>query len=376
VRILAALPLLLAAACGAGLPYSTATPPLILAPAGAAGVADGRARFREIFCAVNAAEGAGLPYARPCAQALHSLDDEAPPGARPVDLGPGRVKLRILTVPGIFGECAQWMATPFEDATAHLAGHGWSVGFIPVSGRSGSAANADAIRLWLKDHPTAADERLVLIGHSKGMSDLIELIAGDRDLVPPGSTIVSLTGVVAGTPIADRGESFYDLFRGIPLPGCGAGDNGGVASLTRRHRLGFLARNKLPDDLHYFSLPAFTRRSNISSFLKPTHAALARIDARNDGNVIFHDSVIPGSTLLGYLDADHWAVAMPFTLCAPFPGRIFASRNGYPRVVLLEAIARTVEEMYLGEAAGGPAAGGGLTAPLPPPNPTSRCNGR
>ena len=34
------------------------------------------------------------------------------------------------------------------------------------------------------------------------------------------------------------------------------------------------------------------------------------IDGRNDSQVIFYDQLIPGSTLLGYLNADHWAVAV------------------------------------------------------------------
>jgi hypothetical protein len=192
------------------------------------------------------------------------------------------------------------------------------------------------------------DERLVLIGHSKGMSDLIELIGDHETAVPEGSAIVSLTGVVAGTPIADRGVSAYRAIGWIPFPRCPVGDKQGVTSLTRQHRLAYLAAHPLPDKFRYYSIPAFTRASNISSFLQPTYAALSRIDARNDGNVIFHDSVIPGSTILAHLNADHWAVAMPFENFARRRARFFASRNKFPRPVLLEAIARTIEEDYLG----------------------------
>src|SRR5678816_3154357 len=53
------------AACVAPLvPYSTDTPPLVLAPAAQAGVIDERARFREIYCAVLEARR-GLPDYRP-----------------------------------------------------------------------------------------------------------------------------------------------------------------------------------------------------------------------------------------------------------------------------------------------------------------------
>ena len=107
-----------------------------------------------------------------------------------------------------------------------------------------------------------------------------------------------------------------------------------------------MARHPLPTDLQYYSLAAYTRKANISAALRPTFHALARTDERNDGNVIFTDSIIPRGKLLAYLDADHWAVAMPFEVFAPKFARVVASRNHFPRVVLLEAIARIVAEDY------------------------------
>ena len=339
-----------AGACGCvpSLTYSTQTPPLILAPAQHAGVTDSRGRFREIYCAVYEARGAAAE--RPCLETLHQLDGEPAPTGRPVQLGHSRMKLRIRIVPGIFGECAEGMATPFLDAVRPLEGQGYDVAAFRVGGRSSSAHNAEQIRQQIEAMRLQPNERLVLIGHSKGMSDILELIgSGNRTAVPEGSTIISLSGVVSGTPIADRGEAAYRAVSWIPFPGCPVGDQEGVSSLTRRHRLAYLAEHSLPADLHYYSVAAFTRPQNISSFLRPTYAALARVDARNDGNVIFHDSIIPGSTLLGYLNGDHWAIAMPFHVYAPRRAAIFASRNRFPRVVLMEAIARTVEERYLEE---------------------------
>lgn len=338
---------LAASGCIPSLEYGTDTPPLILTAAASAGVADGRARFREIYCAVR--EARGKPGDAPCGQSLHRLHGEGPPTGRPVHMGQARIKLRIRIVPGIFGECAAHMATPFQDSIGALREQGYDdVAAFAVDGRSSSARNAAQIAQQIGAMNLKPDERLVLIGHSKGMSDILELIGDHEEAVPEGSAIISLTGVVAGTPIADRGVAAYRAVGWIPFPRCPVGDKQGVRSLTRQHRLAYLAAHPLPPKFRYYSIPAFTRASNISSFLKPTHAALAKIDARNDGNVIFHDSVIPGSIVLGHLDADHWAVAMPFEIFAPKRARIFASRNKFPRPVLLEAIARMVEEDYLG----------------------------
>lgn len=356
-------------ACTPSLPLSNDTPPLLLAPATVAGVSDGRGRFREVLCAVDAVRNY-YPDRR-CGALLHTLNGEPGPTGKPVALGPARIKLRIRIVPGIFGECTEKYATPFRDAVDPWPGKGYTLpdGFevaaFRVSGRASSAHNAKLIANQITEMNLQPNERLVLIGHSKGMSDILELIgtegkAGAQRVVPSGSAIVSLAGVVAGTPIADQGEGAFWRLRNIPWPTCAPEDGGGVTSLTRRYRLNFLAAHPLPTDLRYYSLAAYTRRSNISSGLKATHAALAKIDARNDGNVIFHDSIIPGSKVLGYLDADHWSVAMPFEIYAPTFNRLVASRNHFPRVVLLEAIARVIEEDYVDREA---ASGHALTSP-------------
>jgi hypothetical protein len=365
----AAVLALAAAGCGPLPQLGGETPPLILTTAAAADLADARGRFREILCAVDTARG--YYRDRPCGSLLHRLDNEPAPGGGPVTLGVSPITLRIRIVPGIFGQCAEDRATPFLDAVEPRPGTGYDLGqfgfdvaALRVSGRGSSGQNAaqsgEQLRAEFTHRPLAPSERLVLIGHSKGMSDLIEFIARERSdsdgeqmasPLPEGSSIVSLSGVVAGTPIADMGEDIYGPLRHVSVPGCAADDGGGVTSLTRRERLKFMAQHPLPTDLHFYSVAAFTRPANISAALRPTYNALARTDARNDGNVIFTDSIIPHSTVLGYLNADHWAVAMPFEIYAPTFARTVATRNHYPRVVLLEAIARMIAEDYQGRLA-------------------------
>ena len=71
---------------------------------------------------------------------------------------------------------------------------------------------------------------------------------------------------------------------------------------------------------------------------------LSRIDPRNDGQVLFYDQVIPGSTLVGYLNADHWAVAVPIARTHGTIGKLVVTQNAFPREALMEALMRFIEE--------------------------------
>src|SRR5512136_714552 len=125
--------------------YSIDTPPLVLAPASLANVDDGRGRFREIFCAVQKDHGAGLPYDRPCEEVILRLEGELEPGGGPVSLGPSKLKLRVLIVPGLFNDCIKF-SSAYSYARANLEHYGYQVETLPVSGRSSSTHNALEIR--------------------------------------------------------------------------------------------------------------------------------------------------------------------------------------------------------------------------------------
>jgi len=85
-------------------------------------------------------------------------------------------------------------------------------------------------------------------------------------------------------------------------------------------------------------------RAGTSRVLRSSYRALAELDPRNDGQVLWSDAVIPGATLLGYVRGDHWAIALPFSRASSVLASILIDRNAFPREVLLEAIVRTVEE--------------------------------
>jgi hypothetical protein len=117
-----------------------------------------------------------------------------------------------------------------------------------------------------------------------------------------------------------------------------------VESLRPGTRKGWLAAHALPREVPFYSLVAYPQPDRISSILKPSYSMLSRIDARNDSQVIFYDQVVPGGPLLGYLNADHWALVVPFARTHATIASVLVTRTAYPREALLEAILRFVEE--------------------------------
>jgi hypothetical protein len=96
--------------------------------------------------------------------------------------------------------------------------------------------------------------------------------------------------------------------------------------------------------MRFYALATYPDKTRISSLLKPAYDKLSQVDARNDGQLIFYDQVIPGSVLLGFINADHWAAGVPLNRSHPYLSSLLVDKNAFPREVLLEAIVRFVEE--------------------------------
>lgn len=73
-----------------------------------------------------------------------------------------------------------------------------------------------------------------------------------------------------------------------------------------------------------------------------TYDALAAAGARNDGYVAITDQLIPGSTLLGYVNLDHWDIALPVRERLNFGG---AGSRANARRILFEAMTLAVSEV-------------------------------
>jgi pimeloyl-ACP methyl ester carboxylesterase len=328
------------------LPYDLEVPAQTMRVVGTPDPVDGRRRFREIFCTLLARENGFETGPLGCEKQLHRLVDEAPVVDPPAPLPAHDTRYLVLIVPGLFGECLAGSVTPFAAASARLQRYGYRVEPLIVSGRSSADHNAGQIANAVRAVDLGPGDRLLLVGHSKGAVDILHFLANHPDLAERVDAVVSVAGAINGSPIADRMAKHYgNWLADLAVDECPPGDGGAVESLRRPVRLEWLATHPLPPDVPRFSVVAFTEKGNIAHLLRSSWKDLARIDPRNDGQLLFFDQVIPGATLLGYANADHFAVAIPFEEQSDWA--VAGSALGhapYPRGVLLEAIVLYVAE--------------------------------
>ena len=328
------------------LPYTEDAPPLVLMPASQAGIVDERGRFREIFCAVLEERQATLPDYRPCDEALTVVGKEPVGTGGEVELGDSQHGLIVAMVPGLGWNCmSEWLNIK-DTAGTHIRQLGYDMVTLKVDALSSSSRNARQIR----DEIVAmrlegATRRLVLIGYSKGAPDILEAVVTYPEIRPYIAAVISVAGAVGGSPLAnDASQSQLELFKLWPDAKCSTGDGGALQSLLPATRKNWLVQNPLPQDFPYYSLVTFPKPERISSILQSSYDKLSRVDARNDSQLVFYDQVIPGSVLLGYINADHLAAAVPIARTHETIGSMFVDMNSYPREALLEAVLRFVEE--------------------------------
>lgn len=323
--------------------------PILLASAEASQSKDDRAAFRDIFCRVLRAR----PYVREigtdpiedCGQFLHrTADEDANTIGADAALEPLRGSWRVLIVPGFGADCYASFVTVLSDARPRLEELGVMTEEIVVSGLSSSAYNAPTIRSAIMADERPPGDRLVLLGYSKGTADILQALTAYPEVPERVYAVVSLAGAVGGSPLVKSSGFASDFLAAIHWPWCFVGDNRALESMIPKRREDWLARNPLPPAVRYFSIVTFAERRHISTVLLPGYDALSEIDEHNDSQLLHADQIVPGSTLLAYLRADHWAVALPISTEYPFLASTLVDENAFPREALLEAILRYLDE--------------------------------
>jgi pimeloyl-ACP methyl ester carboxylesterase len=306
-------------------------------------VVDGRAEFRQLFCAVMEDDDI-VPSGDPdCASLLWKLPDEPKAAVAPARSSREPAKLRWYVVTGAVGDCFGPDALPFQNGIRKQTEEGRRIELIEVSGRSGTEHNARQIADALSASDLAESEKVALLGYSKGAVDILQFLVDYPDLATSVVAVVSASSPIYGSLLASKAEWAYEhLFANAFSSRCDPGDAQMVSSLVPETRKEWLEAHPLPDDVRYYSLGAFTTREHFSRALVPAWRILASRDARNDGQLVIGDALIPGATLLGFANTDHWGLALTIENELPRLAHRKDPRP-FPQDQILEAIVRFVE---------------------------------
>ena len=320
-------------------PFSESAPPAVLATIEAAGIRDLRASYRAAVCS-------RLPDAGPsCDEVLLRLPGETPPAAPKPPADDLSKRYRIAFVPGFFSECFDQFARPFSDSQRALEAEGFEVDYVRVSGRGTSASNAK--RLAERIAALNGDPRpIILFAHSKGLPDTLEMLVRHPNEAARIAAVVSFAGAANGSALADDLQSVYrDWGAAFPLPGCDAGTGEEIHDVRRDVRLEWWRTNGRDVKVPVFALVAAPRPDRVSPGTRTTYDRLALVDPRNDGTLLWQDQLVASGFLLGYANADHWAIAIPVSEVLPYIAFMF--RDGVPRPALVRAaiavVAATLE---------------------------------
>jgi len=319
---------------------------MILLPISKAGIRDDRGRFREIYCAVLKDHGQELPDYRSCETALTRVGTEPGPTGQTINLDSSQQNFLLAIVPGFGWECFEgWLESEYS-AAKHVAKFGYEVIQLTVDGLSGTENNARQISEQIAMlPPEQAGKPLILLGYSKGAPDILQAVVDYPELAEKVVAVIAAAGAVGGSALANGAEqSQANILTKIPKSECSEGDGGAVAAMRPATRKKWMSENTLPEHISYYSVATFPDPEHISSALKSSYKKLGKIDARNDSQLVFYNQLIPTSTLVAYVNADHWALAVPIARTHSNVGKMFTTKNQYPREALLEAILRYVEE--------------------------------
>ena len=293
---------MLAAGCAApaAVPRDGSALPELAATLARQHVRDLRGPYRAALCARTGA-------ADKCASALHRFAGETE-GARPAAATPS--SYRLLFVPGFLASCFPGIAS-FSDVVAEARREGFDARVLSVGGRNSIAANAKMIAEQIERMPDDG-RRIVIIGHSKGATDALEMIVRRPDLASRVVALIGVAGAFNGSPLADRLRGVYDLaIASNPLLTCAAAQGDALDDLRPQTRRDWWAAHRAGVRVPLYSLVAVPDPDRVSPLLALLHMQLGAASPWNDGQLIALDQIPPGGNLLGFINADHLTAGVP-----------------------------------------------------------------
>ena len=329
-------------------------PPVMLYPLGMPPVSDARVQFRNLLGAVVQQRQGRYPDERQLDGILHDLG-ETPSTPAPVALPDTPSDLVVIIVSGVLWECVSDVSLPFgrgksvDIATEYdyLNPRYSEIEVVHVRGIATSEHNARIVEAAIRKHRDAAN--VIIVAYSKGVPDTLEALRRMGNDTPRNlRALVSVAGVVSGSPLADWLNRYKKILELLPTPStCSHINENFLKSISRNRCLHWLAQHwdSMPQGIRYYSLVTFTTPQRMHWFLRLLYAKLAEVEPRNDSHMLIHDQVLPGADLLGYVKSDHWAVALPFNRSTrSLWNYLLRNNNAFPREVLFEAILRYVED--------------------------------
>ena len=298
----------LVAAC-ASVPLPRDGEPLPPLPPGLAdpGIRDLRGAYRAALCP-------RLKNNDDCGRTLHRFAGE-PLTARPPPADPAA--FRLLFVPGFLATCFSGIDS-FADVVAAAHAAGYEAQVLDAAGRDSIVANARSLATQIAQLP-ADGRRLVLIGHSKGAADVLELIVQRPDIAQRVSAVIGVAPALMGSPLADRLRGFYQMTLGAnPFLRCPPGEGDALDDLTLERRREWWARRGAEVHVPVYSMVAVPELDRLSLLLTLPYARLAMMAPYNDGMLIAGNQVAPNGRLLGIVNADHVTAAIPYPNSLPW----------------------------------------------------------
>lgn len=305
---------------------------------------DKRARYTNLFCQNLALDGAKLGYNKKCAAYFNDGNARAH-NNKPLNIHKPitnkGINIRVAMVGGIFSDCVRDNVNMFSNAKTYIKTSNIpsisNIKFsdIKITGYSSSTINANLIANAIGAMKIAKDERLIVVSYSKGTSDMIEALAIYPNLANKIDAHLSIAGVVLGSPLANNKSIFEKIFKLFNLK-CQGPDGKGLQSITTSHREQFLKQHQLPKNVKYYSLIGNASKARTSIALRPLRAQLSLLGINtSDAQVPTNNAVMPSSNVLGFMNADHWAIAMPFDISHPILSKTLVNRNTFPKEIML-----------------------------------------